>query len=70
MTDNVEPCPTAPKALGDVPAERVCLRCGAKFWSEGFGERICKPCKSSATWRANIPFSDGQGWRGSSGRGR
>ena len=44
----------------DVPAERPCIRCGTKFWSEGFGERICRRCKSSASWKSAVPAFD---WR-------
>ena len=54
--------PTTP-ARGDVPAERRCLRCSAAFWSEGFGERICKRCKSQASWKSAIPAGDGGGGR-------
>lgn len=31
----------------DKPKMRTCLRCGSRFLSEGFGNRKCKPCKSS-----------------------
>lgn len=30
---------------------RTCLSCGAPFESEWPGERVCRRCKSSATWR-------------------
>lgn len=39
------------RALADAPKERACLRCAAAFWSEGFGERICKRCKGSHSWK-------------------
>lgn len=61
-TSVVPPTP----ARGDVPAERHCLRCGAVFWSEGFGERICKRCKSQASWKSAIPPGDGGSRRRSS----
>lgn len=40
--------PGTTPARGDAPAERNCLRCQTAFWSEGFGERICKRCKAQA----------------------
>ena len=46
-------------ARADIPAERCCLRCRAAFWSEGFGERICKRCKARASWKSAIPAGDG-----------
>ncbi|KPQ05614.1 MAG: hypothetical protein HLUCCA12_14585 [Rhodobacteraceae bacterium HLUCCA12] len=45
-------------ARGDAPAERRCLRCSAVFWSEGFGERICKRCKAQAAWKSAIPSAN------------
>ena len=45
-----------PRALGDVPQERRCLRCRTAFWSTGFGERICKRCKGLNIWR-NATFA-------------
>jgi hypothetical protein len=30
---------------------RQCLMCGHKFQSTGPGNRICKKCKSTQTWR-------------------
>ena len=30
---------------------RTCLTCGRSFTSEWAGERICRRCKSSSTWR-------------------
>ena len=49
------------RAHRDVPAERLCLRCEAAFESEGFGERICRRCKSSATWRTSVPTAENRG---------
>jgi hypothetical protein len=44
----------------DVPADRRCLRCQTMFWSEGFGERVCRRCKASATWKGSLPPSAGR----------
>ncbi len=30
---------------------RACLKCATKFESAWFGERVCRPCKSGATWQ-------------------
>ena len=51
------------KASGDVPRERMCLRCDTAFWSEGFGERICRRCKSLNAWRNAVPVSPGSSRR-------
>lgn len=40
----------APGAVND-PQTRSCLTCGRSFTSEWAGERICRRCKSSSTWR-------------------
>ncbi len=50
-------------ARGDFPAELYCLRCSAAFWNEGFGERICKRCKSQASWKSATASGDGSGHR-------
>ena len=68
MTDRTETLQSVARARGDIAAERVCLRCKATFWSEGFGERICPHCKSSSLWRSNVPFSERHGSRRASGR--
>lgn len=47
------------RAVGDVPRERACLRCDVVFWSEGFGERICRRCKGLRDWRNAVPVSSG-----------
>lgn len=47
------------RALEDRPKERACLRCGVRFWSEGFGERICRRCKGLNTWRNAAPVNPG-----------
>jgi hypothetical protein len=47
------------RALGDVPQERSCLRCDVVFFSEGFGERICRRCKGLNAWRNAVPVSPG-----------
>lgn len=41
---------------GDVPKVRACLRCKAEFRSEWTGERICRRCKSSTSWRNGLPL--------------
>ena len=50
MTDPLEPA-TPRRHPADTPTLRRCLRCQATFPSEGFGERICRDCKSSKSWR-------------------
>jgi hypothetical protein len=47
------------RALGDKPRERPCLRCDVVFWSDGFGERICRRCKGLNAWRNAVPVSPG-----------
>ncbi len=41
----------------DGPKLRQCLRCSAEFESEWSGERICRRCKGSASWRTGSPHS-------------
>ncbi|GEM_PF-1215290 len=64
MKDHISDLPQQQIAHGDVPRERACLRCKAVFHSEGFGERICKRCKGSSTWKNPASASGGSG-RGS-----
>jgi len=59
--DAAETFPGPPKARGDVPAERACLCCGERFWSEGFSERICRTCKSKKTWRSAVSIPGARG---------
>jgi hypothetical protein len=43
------------KPVADRPQEpksRSCLMCGTTFKSSHFGERVCSPCKGTATWRS------------------
>lgn len=47
------------RALRDAPKERRCLRCKATFLSDGFGDRICRRCKGSSSWRNAAPASPG-----------
>ncbi len=47
------------RAFNDVPKERLCLRCRVPFWSEGFGERICRRCKGLSAWRNGVSVSPG-----------
>lgn len=56
------------RSTADIPADRVCLRCKATFWSEGFGERICSRCKGTVAWRTALPGGGEQGRRRSGGR--
>ena len=51
------------RARGDVPAQRICLKCKAPFLSDGFGERLCKRCKSGGTWK-NTALARGPAKRG------
>lgn len=30
---------------------RTCLMCRRKFMSEWIGERVCKKCKATVTWK-------------------
>ena len=50
-----EPLPRRPAQ--DIPKIRHCLRCRAPFESEGFGERICRHCKSLKDWRIGAPVA-------------
>jgi|GEM_PF-5922136 len=36
--------PFVPRATGDGPAERRCMSCGATFLSDGWHNRLCRPC--------------------------
>lgn len=51
------------RARNDVPQERLCLRCKTSFWSEWFGERICRRCKSQNAWRNAISARPGSARR-------
>lgn len=55
MTDQSELDMTPGRPEGDVPKLRQCLRCNDEFESEWSGERICRRCKTSATWRRGLP---------------
>ncbi len=37
------------------PRLRLCLKCSTEFESSWAGERICKRCKASGTWRSHAP---------------
>lgn len=51
-TQRIMPLPERPGAApGDIPQVRRCIRCRTPFHSEGFGERICGPCKGTTAWR-------------------
>ncbi|WP_299987034.1 hypothetical protein [uncultured Ruegeria sp.] len=51
------------RAHNDVPQERACLRRRTPFWSEGFGERICRRCKGLNAWRNGVSVTPGLAWR-------
>jgi hypothetical protein len=57
MTDHAEANMPLGRLPGDVPKERECLRCKTAFQSEWWGERICRRCKSSASWRNGLPHA-------------
>lgn len=66
MTNSEDTGFTAAKARGDVAAERACICCKTKFWSEGFGQRICARCKGRKSWQSGITTGHAKGWRRSS----
>ena len=37
------------KHLSDRPKSRTCLKCQAKFKSEGWGNRLCVSCRGQST---------------------
>ena len=47
--------PDQTRRITDVPRARLCLRCGSSFESEWSGERICRRCKNSTSWRNGLP---------------
>lgn len=59
IAEGATPVIATARAVGDVPRERRCLRCDALFWSEGFGERICRRCKGLDVWRNAVSVSPG-----------
>ena len=40
-----------------VMKKRDCLKCGERFDSSWAGERVCKRCKSSGSWRSGSGFA-------------
>ena len=36
------------------PKERRCLNCAGSFQSLWAGERVCKACKQTSSWRSGI----------------
>lgn len=64
MTETPFPNLGPERAKNDVPRERPCLRCGVSFWSNGFGERVCRSCKSKKEWRNGDSVSHGFHRRG------
>jgi hypothetical protein len=57
MTDPEQVKVDSARRTGDVPRARVCLRCRTIFESEWSGERICRLCKSTTSWRNGLPHS-------------
>lgn len=57
MTENANQWVEPLRADNDVPQERACLRCREPFPSAGFGERICRRCKSRVAWRNGVSLS-------------
>jgi len=43
--DAVKPNPLKPSKRKNEPGTRNCMTCRRPFWSEGWGNRICQPCK-------------------------
>jgi hypothetical protein len=56
MINHAEPDMSRDRLRGDAPRVRACLRCKAEFRSEWSGERICRRCKSSTSWRNGLPL--------------
>lgn len=63
IPEDAVPYPETARARRDVPQDRHCLRCETLFWSEGFGERICRRCKGLNAWRNAAPVSPGSSRR-------
>lgn len=63
MTDHSDIDLHPGRPAGDVPKSRQCLRCKATFESEWSGERICRRCKGSVSWRTGLPPSFGSSGR-------
>ena len=57
MADSEQSNTEGARRTSDVPRARLCLRCGTSFESEWSGERICRRCKSTTTWRSGLPHS-------------
>jgi hypothetical protein len=57
----MSPFTKRPKLVADkspeLPKVRGCLRCGKSFYSAWSGERICKQCKNTSSWRNGIAAS-------------
>lgn len=52
---SVQESPTNPVVEGDMEEKtRQCLVCRSPFPSTWAGERICRGCKSKATWRSGV----------------
>jgi hypothetical protein len=49
------------RRISDVPRARLCMRCSTRFESEWSGERICRRCKSTTSWRNGLPHQKPHG---------
>jgi hypothetical protein len=45
-----DPGPEVP----EVPKQRFCLMCHARFASAWSGERVCQHCKTTVAWREGV----------------
>jgi hypothetical protein len=55
MTDGSNPLGKSAPEPKYVAKRRTCLRCKIVFDSEWSGERICRRCKNSTSWRNGLP---------------
>ncbi len=51
MYDNAAPDISEPEAIAK---ERRCLNCTGQFTSLWAGERVCKRCKQTSSWRSGV----------------
>lgn len=63
MADPEQSVNDSARRISDVPRARLCLRCGSDFESEWSGERICRRCKSTASWHNGLPHHNPEGRR-------
>ncbi len=57
MADSEQFNADSTRRISDVPRARLCLRCRTSFESEWSGDRICRRCKSTTSWRNGLPHS-------------